>query len=135
MGLMHGYIILIEGPSATYFADVPSSAEDISDLDREDIVNPLLHLDPEPIPDLPTDPEVHAKHVLPEDVVHYIKPLYTRLWGIGTGRFKYDRGGKMVSRMLPQLSKGFSFAQNATTLQFISDVTNIARGEEASPIF
>ena len=91
------------------------------------MANAFLHHDPEPIPELPADTEVDARHVAPEDVENYKKPLYTRFWGIGVSRVKYDRGDKQVSRMLPQLSKGFSFVHHAAALQFMSEIISIAR--------
>ena len=98
------------------------------------IKNPFLHYDPEPIPELPVDIEGHARHVTKEDVLRYIKPLYTRLWGIDARSLTYNRGSKRITRMLPQLSKGFSFVHNTTASQFMLDVINFAREEEASLI-
>jgi hypothetical protein len=114
--------ILTDDPSTIRFSAVDKAT------------NPFIQHDPEPIPDLPTDIEVHTKHVVSDDVVRYIKPLYTRLWGISANNLTYDRGGEKLSRMLPQLSKGFSFVHNEMALQFISDIMKIAREENAGSV-
>jgi hypothetical protein len=120
-------------PSANDFVEVPA---DIHDSDKtHDMANPFLHHDPEPIPELPMDIEVYAKHILPADVEQYIQPLYTRRWGIGVSRVKYSRGDRMLSHLLPQLSKGFSFVHYTTALRFASEIVSIAGEENVSLIW
>jgi hypothetical protein len=80
------------------------------------------------------DIEVHARHIIPEHMEQYIQPLYTRRWGICVSRAKYSRGDSKVSRLLPQLSKGFSFVHYGTALQFASEIVSIANGEKVSLI-
>ena len=123
-----------ESPSTNDFVEVPADIYDHPDKIHA-ITNPFLHHDPEPIPELPTDIEVYARHILPEDVEQYIKPLYTRRWGIGASRVKYSRGDRKISRVLPLLSKGFSFVHYATALKFTSEIVSIAGEENVSSIW
>ncbi|KIM75944.1 hypothetical protein PILCRDRAFT_659628 [Piloderma croceum F 1598] len=117
-----------ESPSANDFVEIPA---DIYDSDKTHaIANPFLHHDPEPIPELPMDIEVHARHITLEHMEQYIQPLYTRRWGIGVSRVKYSRGDSKISRLLPQLSKGFSFVHYATVLKFASEIMSIASEEK-----
>ena len=125
-----------DGTNTPCLVNVSSSSENKSDSQstQDDMGNPFLRHDPEVIPELPAITKDPARHVDSWEVEFYIKPLYTRFWGISASEAEYDRGGKKVSRMLPELSKGFSLVGDAAALRFMLEVADISRVEEASSI-
>lgn len=113
--------------SATAQEDIPIITTGVNKLE-----SPFLLEDPEAIPEAPLILEGPIRHVSVDHVSGYMKPLYTRKWGINGTQLTITRGGMKYTRWVPQLSKGFSFDSDFTSREFLAAVQKLSKNQNVS---
>lgn len=83
-----------------------------------------IHMLPAPLSGYPTP------YVTDEDISKYIKPLYTRGWGVA-----FTEKIPTLARRVPQLTKRFEFTDFYAAIAFVNAVVEISRSEKVSPLF